>query len=126
MYEELVSMDSKLVVVEILEKIIRLCPAEELVPYVSPQSFSTFISEILSSKEFKMVENGLKIVNVLYEKTIDAVSSNFIREGVLHRVKLFKDPSAFQSLRQAKEPIPDFPPVLRKFFSHSDMEQSER
>lgn len=126
MYEELVSMDSKLVVVEILEKIIRLCPAEELVPYVSPQSFSTFISEILSSKEFKMVENGLKIVNVLYEKTIDAVSSNFIREGVLHRVTLFKDPSAFRSLRQAKEPIPDFPPVLRKFFSHSDMEQSER
>ena len=126
MYEELVSNESKLVVVEILEKIIQLSPAEELIPYVSPQSFSTFISEILNSKEYRMVENALKIVNVLYDKAIDAVSSNFIREGVLHRVSLFKDPSTIRGLRPPKDPHQNFPPVLRKFFSHSDMETSER
>ena len=126
MYEELINNESKIIVIEILEKIIRLSPAEELVPYVSPQSFSTFISEILGSKEFKMVENALKIVNVLYDKVMDSVSANFIREGVLHRVSLFKDPAALRSLKPPKEPSQDFPPVLRKFFSHSDMEHNER
>jgi E3 ubiquitin-protein ligase TRIP12 len=126
MYEELISNESKNIVIEILEKIIRLCPAEQLIPYVSPPSFSNFIAEILCSKEYKMVENAMKIVNVLYDKAINAVSTNFIREGVLHRVSVYKDPIALKSLKPPKDLSQEFPPVLRKFFSHSDMEQSER
>ena len=126
MYEEIINNDAKSIVIEILEKIIRLSPAEDLIPYVSPSSFSALISEVLCSKDYKMIENALKIVNVLYDKAISAVSTNFIREGVLHRVSIFKDPASIKQLKSPKEPSTDFPPVLRKFFSHSEMEQNER
>lgn len=126
MYEELINSDSKVTVIEILEKLIRLCPEDELRPLVSTSSFSAFISEVLNSKEFKMVENALKIANVLYDKMIDSVITNFIREGVFNRINSLKDPSVIKNIKPPREAISEFPPVLRKFFSHSDMEQSER
>ncbi|OMJ78604.1 hypothetical protein SteCoe_21528 [Stentor coeruleus] len=125
MFEELISNDSKIIVIEILEKLIRLCPEDELRPLVSTASFSTFISEVLSSKEYKMIENGLKIVNTLYDKMIDTVLTNFIREGVYHRVKQLSDPSTIKNIKPPKPPASEFP-LLRRFFMNSETEPNER
>lgn len=125
MFEELINNDSKIIVIEILQKLIRLSPEDELKPLVSTSSFSTFISEVLSSKEYRMVENGLKIVNTLYNKMIDTVITNFIREGVYHRVNQLNEPSTIKNIKPPKEPASEFP-LLRRFFMNSDTEQNER
>lgn len=139
MFEELISQDSKAIVIEILEKIIQLYtiqtksfqgqkPVHQLTdikPFVSSPYFSSFLSEVLSSKDYKMVENALKIVNVLSDCMIDCVSSNFVREGVVHRVNALKDSNCFKSFKAPKDPLFDFDPALRKCFS-SDAEPDSR
>lgn len=129
MYEELISQDSKSIVIEILEKIIQLYTIQnkssqktvhqltDIKPFVSSPYFSSFLSEVLCSKDYKMVENALKIVNVLSDHMIDCVNSNFVREGVVHRVNALKDSKSFKSFKPPKDPLFDFDPTLRKCFS---------
>jgi hypothetical protein len=118
MYEELLNPESKTAVIEILDKTIQLSEENDIKPFVSSPSFSSFLSEVLASKDFRMVEHALKIVNTLSDRMFDSVNTNFIREGVVHRVNALKDLKGFKNFKPLKDPLLDFDPVFRRCLSN--------
>ena len=125
MYEELVNPEGKTCVIEILEKTIQLSSEPDLRPFVSSPNFASFLSEVLGSKDYRMVEHALKIINSLSDRMNDSVSSNFIREGVVSRVSSLKDSKNFRNFKPLKDPLLDFDPVFRRCVS-DDTEPNSR
>lgn len=98
LYEHFASKEMKTLAITILDKILEQSPPDLMLTYVAPHHFSTFIAELLSSKDLYIIKNALKIVNVLYDKIPNQVSTNFIREGVLERIQRLKNPDKLREL----------------------------
>lgn len=102
-YENFLSKEDKIVMISILEKILKLASIDLISNYLACQSFSTFISELMISKDLHTVRAALRISLSLYEKIPQKIALNFAREGVIARVTALKDPDRLKEFKKVPE-----------------------
>ena len=99
-YENFLSKDDKMIMISILEKILKAANMDLISNYLTCQSFSTFISELMISKDLSTVRAALRISLTLYEKIPQKISLNFAREGVIARIAALKDPDRLKEFKK--------------------------
>lgn len=98
--EKFVSKEDKSIMISILEKILKISNIEMITQYLTCQSFSTFLSELMVSKDLSTVRAALRISLTLYEKIPSKISGNFTREGVIARITHLKDPDRLKEFKK--------------------------
>ena len=98
--EKYLSKEDKAIIISILEKILKISNIEQISHYLTCQSFSTFLSELMASKDLSTVRAALRISLNLYEKIPSKVSGNFIREGVISRISALKDQDRLKDFKK--------------------------
>jgi HECT-domain (ubiquitin-transferase) len=99
-YENFLSKEDKVIMISILEKLLKVANIELISHYLTCQSFSTFISEIMISKDISTVRAALRISLILYEKIPQKIALNFSREGVIARISALKDPDRIKEFKK--------------------------
>jgi hypothetical protein len=99
-YENFLSKEDKIIMISILEKILKVANIDLISHYLTCQSFSTFVSEIMISKDISTVRAALRISLTLYEKIPSKIALNFAREGVVARISALKDPDRLKELQK--------------------------
>ena len=98
--EKYLSKEDKAIIISILEKILKISNIEQISHYLTCQSFSTFLSELMASKDLSTVRAALRISLTLYEKIPSKISGNFIREGVISRISALKDQDRLKDFKK--------------------------
>lgn len=99
-YENFLSKEDKIIMISILEKILKVANIDLISHYLTCQSFSTFVSEIMISKDISTVRAALRISLTLYEKIPSKIALNFAREGVVARISALKDPDRLKEFKK--------------------------
>lgn len=97
--EKFLSKEDKSIMISILEKILKFTNIERS-NSLTCQSFSTFLSELMASKDLSTVRAALRISLTLYEKIPEKISGNFTREGVIARINALKDPDRLKDFKK--------------------------
>ena len=98
--EKYLSKEDKAIIISILEKILKISNIEQISHYLTCQSFSTFLSELMASKDLSTVRAALRISLTLYEKIPSKISGNFIREGVISRISALRDQDRLKDFKK--------------------------
>ena len=99
-YENFLSKEDKIIMISILEKILKITNIDLISHYLICQSFSTFISELMISKDLTTVRAALRISLILYEKIPQKIAMNFAREGVISRISALKDADRLKEFKK--------------------------
>lgn len=120
LYEKFVSKGLRNLVLEILEKLLSKSETDALVRYVTPQSFATFMAELLGCKYAEEIKAALGIVIVLYDRVGDQIAGNFIREGVVSRLESLKN---IETLKELNFPRRNIQELLAKGYKKVNLKQ---
>lgn len=99
-YENFLSKEDKAIMINILEKILKIANIELIGHHLTCQSFSTFLSELMISKDIFTVRAALRISLTLYTKIPQKISVNFSREGVISRISALKEPDRLKEFKK--------------------------
>ncbi|CAG9332469.1 UPL4_4 [Blepharisma stoltei] len=108
-YERITNRNNGHLILHVMGKILALSDHDFVETYVTPVQFSTFISEILSCKDSEAIKSVLSIVVVLYNKIPQQVAENFVREGVISKIRALQIEDALKDL---KYPVQVFQEIL--------------
>ncbi|OMJ95989.1 hypothetical protein SteCoe_553 [Stentor coeruleus] len=99
-YENFLSKEDKAIMISILEKVLKIANIELIGHHLTCQSFSTFLSELMISKNIFTVRAALRISLTLYTKIPQKISVNFSREGVISRISALKEPDRLKEFKK--------------------------
>lgn len=102
-YENFLSKEDKGIMISILEKILKVANIDLISHHLTCQSFSTFLSELMISKDISTVRAALRISMTLYGKIPQKIAVNFAREGVIARISALKESDRLKEFKK----IPD-------------------
>lgn len=106
-YERITNKNHGHLILQIMGKILALSDHDFVISYVTPVQFSTFISEILSCTDSEAIKNVLNIVVLLYNKVPQQISENFIREGVISKIKALQVQDVIKDLKYPAQVFQD-------------------
>lgn len=98
-FEILTKKNVKILYLDIIYNLIAHSPPQVIASY---SEYSQFLSSLLVEKDSSILKSALKIINMLYEKIPEQISTSFIRGGVVQRFKALKYPENLRNVTEDK------------------------